>query len=90
MYGSLVKGVLNFEIQKDAAVEFHCQVLYQTVIFETGRWGAIIWSSDSELGEIQWMGLQQPAGRDYVQSKEYSSELLNQVSKVREIPIPLN
>ena len=71
MNGSLVKGVLNFEIQKDATVEFHWQVLYQTVIFETGRWGAIIWSSDSELGEIQWMGLQQPAGQDYVQSKEY-------------------
>ena len=32
------------------------------------------------------VGLQQPAGRDYVQSKEYSSKLLNQVSKVREIP----
>ena len=31
------------------------------------------------------MGIQQPAGRDYVQSKEYSSKLLNQVSKVREI-----
>ena len=31
------------------------------------------------------VGLQQPAVRDYVQSKEYSSELLNQVSKVREI-----
>ena len=31
------------------------------------------------------VGLQQPAGRDYVQSKEYSSKLLNQVSKVREI-----
>ena len=27
--------------------------------------------SYSMLGEIQWMGLQQPAGRDYVQSKEY-------------------
>ena len=36
------------------------------------------------------VGLQQPAGRDYVQSKEYSSKLLNQVSKVREIPIPRN
>ena len=34
------------------------------------------------------MGLQQPAGKDYVQSKEYSSKLLNQVSKVREIPKP--
>jgi len=33
------------------------------------------------------MGIQQPAGRDYVQSKEYSSMLLNKVSKVREIPI---
>ena len=31
------------------------------------------------------VGLRQPAGRDYVQSKEYSSKLLNQVSKVREI-----
>ena len=31
------------------------------------------------------VGLQQPAGRDYVQSKEYSSKLLNQVSKIREI-----
>ena len=31
------------------------------------------------------VGLQQPAGRDYVQSKEYSSKLLNQVSKVWEI-----
>ena len=30
------------------------------------------------------VGLQQPAGRDYVQSKEYSSKLINQVSKVRE------
>ena len=28
------------------------------------------------------VGLQQPAGRDYVQSIEYSSKLLNQVSKV--------
>ena len=31
------------------------------------------------------VGLQQPAGRDYLQSKQYSSKLLNQVSKVREI-----
>ena len=31
------------------------------------------------------VGLQQPAGRDYLESKEYSSKLLNQVSKVREI-----
>ena len=31
------------------------------------------------------VGLQRPAGRDYVQSKEYSSKLLNQVSKVRKI-----
>ena len=36
------------------------------------------------------MGLRQPAGRDYVQSKEYSTKLLNQVSKVWEIPIPGN
>ena len=41
-------------------------------------------------GEIQWMGLQQLAGRDYVLSIEYSSKLLNQVSKVREILIPRN
>ena len=31
------------------------------------------------------VGRQQPAGRVYVQSIEFSSELLNQVSKVREI-----
>ena len=31
------------------------------------------------------MGLQQPAGRDYVLSIELSWKLLNQVSKVREI-----
>ena len=31
------------------------------------------------------VGLQEPAGKDYVQSKEYSSKLLNQVSKDREI-----
>ena len=36
------------------------------------------------------VGLQQPAGRDYVQSKEYSLKLLNQVSKVREILIRRN
>ena len=31
------------------------------------------------------VGLRQPAGRDSVQSKEYSSKLLNQVSKVGEL-----
>jgi len=31
------------------------------------------------------VGLRQPAGRNYLLSIEYSSKLLNQVSKVREI-----
>ena len=31
------------------------------------------------------MGLQQPAGRDYVLSLELNLKLLNQVSKIREI-----
>ena len=31
------------------------------------------------------VGLRQPAGRNYLLSIDYSSKLLNQVSKVREI-----
>ena len=36
------------------------------------------------------VGLQQSAGSDYVISIDYSSNLLNQVSKAQEIPIPRN
>ena len=36
------------------------------------------------------VGLRQPAGRNYLLSIEYSSKLLNQVSKVMEILTRLN